>query len=484
MKWMIRMTGLISILSFPLSATPLSEGVPVDGLSATSGQRLAFELEVPANARNLNIAISGGTGDADLYVKAYSVPTESDYECRPYLVGNAERCLFASPSVATYHVMIKAYQGFSQLRLLASYILDGSTQETQVLLNGVVLHGLTQAAGEETQYHIPVPEGATDLSVKISGGTGDADLYVRSGSEATTSNYDCRPYLTGNQEQCDFAIPVAGDYYILLRAYAGYSGVSLSAVYSSASPGNEGDGEVTWTGFDSYYADAIGQTGITLMAALTEAASRHQVHLSYSQVWEALKYTDEDPSNPNNVLLIYTGRSQAKTYNASGNGDPDAWNREHTWPKSHGFPDSRDWAYTDIHQLRPADVSVNSTRGNKDFDTGGSEISEAPGNYTDVDSFEPRDAVKGDIARMMFYMDIRYNGQSNTGTDDLNLVDYSGTSGANLGDLCTLFQWHNQDPVSAQEVARHARIVERQGNRNPFVDNPAWVNEIWGARCE
>jgi hypothetical protein len=46
--------------------------------------------------------------------------------------------------------------------------------------------------------------------------------------------------------------------------------------------------------------------------------------------------------------------------------------------------------------------------------------------------------------------------------------------------LCTLFQWHNQDPVSAQEVARHARIVERQGNRNPFVDNPAWVNAIWG----
>jgi serine protease len=69
------------------------------------------------------------------------------------------------------------------------------------LLNGVALHGLKQAAGEETQYHIPVQGGATDLSVKISGGSGDADLYVRSGDEATTSNYDCRPYLTDNQEQ-------------------------------------------------------------------------------------------------------------------------------------------------------------------------------------------------------------------------------------------------------------------------------------------
>jgi serine protease len=99
------------------------------GFRVTSGQRLAFELEVPVNAWNLNIAISGGTGDTDLYVKAYSVPTESDCECRPYLVGNAERCLFASPSVATYHVMIKAYQSFSQLRLLASYELDGSLRK-------------------------------------------------------------------------------------------------------------------------------------------------------------------------------------------------------------------------------------------------------------------------------------------------------------------------------------------------------------------
>ncbi|MET0091791.1 MAG: endonuclease [Candidatus Thiodiazotropha sp.] len=136
-----------------------------------------------------------------------------------------------------------------------------------------------------------------------------------------------------------------------------------------------------------------------------------------------------------------------------------------------------------MHQLRPADVSVNSLRGNKDYDNGGSLIAEAPGNFTDTDSFEPRDEVKGDLARMMFYMDVRYNGQGNTGTEDLQLVDYTGTSGASLGDLCTLYEWHLEDPVSPQEVARHARIVERQGNRNPFVDNPAWVTEVWGAYC-
>lgn len=134
--------------------------------------------------------------------------------------------------------------------------------------------------------------------------------------------------------------------------------------------------------------------------------------------------------------------------------------------------------------MRPTDVSVNSTRGNKDFDIGGSAIAEAPGNFTDADSFEPRNAVKGDVARMMFYMAVRYNGGDNTGTVDLNLVDYSGTANGNLGKLCVLLAWHNQDPVSTTEINRHARIVQRQGNRNPFVDYPAWANEIWDAYCD
>jgi len=105
---------------------------------------------------------------------------------------------------------------------------------------------------------------------------------------------------------------------------------------------------------------------------------------------------------------------------------------------SHGFPGSSDWAYTDIHHLRPSDASVNSTRGKKDYDNGRPALSEASGNFSDADSFKPRDSIKGDLARMMFYMDVHYNGNDNTGTDDLTLVNYTGTSGANLGSLCTL----------------------------------------------
>lgn len=346
--------------------------------------------------------------------------------------------------------------------------------------NNETRSNLSGAANSETRFELAVPANASNLTIATSGGTGDLDLYVNQGTPPTTSNYTCRPYASGNNENCNFATPVAGTWHIMLRGYSSYSGATLKVSYTV---NGTSTGGATWSGFDAYYSGAIGLSGTQLKNALAGISARNHTRMSYSQVWDALKYTDEDPANTNNVILIYTGRSQAKSFNSSGNSNPDAWNREHTWPKSHGFPDESDWAYTDIHHLRPADASVNSTRGNKDFDNGGSGISEAPGNYTDADSFEPRNAIKGDIARMMFYMDVRYNSNDNTGTENLVLVNTTGTSGANLGKICTLLAWHNQDPVSEQEINRHARIVARQGNRNPFVDYPAWANQLWGTSC-
>ncbi|MET0091792.1 MAG: pre-peptidase C-terminal domain-containing protein [Candidatus Thiodiazotropha sp.] len=342
MKRMIPIAGLCSLAVSPLSALTLSEGVPINGLSATTGQSLDFDIAVPDGARNLSIAMSGGTGDADLYVKAGALPSVNDHDCGPYLSGNTETCEFSAPLATTYYAKVVAYRSFSQLSLTASYDSAGTTTETQVLHNGSTRQGLAQTSGAEARYRIALPDGAKDLEVEISGGSGDADLYLRALQAPTTTQYDCRPYLTGNQEQCAVAAPVAGDYHIMLRAYSDYSGVTLAVHYTESGQDDGGDDASTWSGFQSYYADAIGQTGSALISALSEAASRGQLHLSYSQVWDALKYTDEDPDYPNNVLLIYTGRSQAKSFNASGNNDPDAWNREHTWPKSHGFPDSGD----------------------------------------------------------------------------------------------------------------------------------------------
>lgn len=210
---------------------------------------------------------------------------------------------------------------------------------------------------------------------------------------------------------------------------------------------------------------------------------KNHTRLTYKEAWSALMYTDEDPNNINNVILLYSGRSQLKNLKC-GSGS-DCWNREHVWAKSHGFPQKGMKAYTDIHHLRPADMSINSSRGNKDFDIGGEAHHEAPVNTrSDEDSWEPRDEVKGDIARMLFYMDVRYEG-TDPKTPDLVLVNKITESGQpNLGKLCTLLQWHKNDPVSDWEQRRNDRIEEIQGNRNPFIDNPEYADILWKSQCE
>jgi len=219
-----------------------------------------------------------------------------------------------------------------------------------------------------------------------------------------------------------------------------------------------------------YYNSAEGLSGTALKAALHDIIDDH-TEKSYDFLWTGLKYTDEDPDNSSRFILLYTGRSEPKTASYP------VWNREHSWPKSHGDFGNSPPAGTDMHHLRPTDVDVNSARGNKDYDNGGSKVSGTDDCYTDSDSFEPRDEVKGDCARAMFYMATRYEGDS--GEPDLELVDYTGTSGARLGKLSTLLDWHKNDPVDDWERRRNDRVYSYQNNRNPFIDHPEYVGYIW-----
>jgi endonuclease I len=241
-----------------------------------------------------------------------------------------------------------------------------------------------------------------------------------------------------------------------------------------------------------YYDTAENLEGSELKSALHAIISDH-VKYPYTStstdIWDILKATDEDPNNSDNVILLYTGRSQAKTLN-SGEASPNGsnrWNREHVWSKSHGFPVENDTAYTDVHHLRPADESVNSSRSNLDFDNGGVAHVEATDCNYDGNSWEPRDAVKGDVARMMFYMVVRYDPGYHTDNSlyDLELVDYAGVDIGDppgeplFGKLSTLIQWHLQDPVDAFEQNRNEVAYGYQGNRNPFIDYPQWVESIF-----
>ncbi|MEV7085732.1 endonuclease [Streptomyces sp. NPDC093085] len=226
---------------------------------------------------------------------------------------------------------------------------------------------------------------------------------------------------------------------------------------------------------DTYYQNAIGKSGTALKSAL-HTIIKDQTKISYAAVWDALKNTDQDPANSSNVIELYTGKSIAKSSNGGNTGN---WNREHVWAKSHGGFGEATGPGTDLHHLRPEDVTVNSVRGNKDFDNGGSAVSGAPGNYTDADSFEPRDAVKGDVARMILYMAVRYEGDDGWPDLEPNEKVNNGSSPA-MGKLSVLKAWSQQDPPDAFEKRRNEVIyASYQHNRNPFIDHPEWVASIW-----
>ncbi|NOX86850.1 MAG: T9SS type A sorting domain-containing protein [Chlorobi bacterium] len=225
-----------------------------------------------------------------------------------------------------------------------------------------------------------------------------------------------------------------------------------------------------------YYDGTEGLTGEELKAALHDIIKGH-VEYSYSDLRDfILPNSDEDPDNSSNVILIYSGISRAKSNFGGGQGQ---WNREHVWAKSHGDFGTTPPAGTDAHHIRPADVQVNSIRGNLDFDTGGSPVPGAPGCKVDADSFEPRDAVKGDVARMIFYMAVRYEGDD--GEPDLEVVDRVNTApNPEHGKLSTLLLWNAQDPPDDFEMNRQEVVYDYQQNRNPFIDHPEFVDEIWG----
>ena len=234
-----------------------------------------------------------------------------------------------------------------------------------------------------------------------------------------------------------------------------------------------------------YYNTAEGKAGNELRAALHQIVRNHHV-IPYSSTSfdtsDALKVLDQSPTNSNYVTLIYNGSNQLASDFALATG----WNREHMWPQSYGL-DGVEPSYSDLHNLRACDANVNSSRGNKFYDTTTTNgagyafpaFSEAPLCSTDSDSWEVHPSERGEIARAMFYLATRYTGDA-VNEPLLTLTDTTAqitATSANMGKLSTLLAWHYSDPVSSAEQLRNDRIYSLyQTNRNPFVDRPEWVN--------
>ncbi|RNC86722.1 MAG: T9SS C-terminal target domain-containing protein [Winogradskyella sp.] len=257
-------------------------------------------------------------------------------------------------------------------------------------------------------------------------------------------------------------------------------------------PTEENLGIVQSTEPAGYYDSLIGKSGNDLRQAIQDIIADENVvrtH-SYADVIDILKEADQNPENSNQVWLVYTEEGRSKLDLQTSSFSAGKWNREHTFPRSRaGYDDWEDFddfatgintfistnadslrhGNSDAHALRAADASENSRRSNRHY-SNNFDSDEYNGSVGTLGSF------KGDVARGVLYLDLRYNG--------LQIVDGfpSSSPTGNLGDLATLLQWHANDAPDDYEMNRNNVIYNWQRNRNPLIDLPDLVDYIWGSR--
>ncbi|MDR6459572.1 endonuclease I/chitodextrinase [Chryseobacterium vietnamense] len=248
-----------------------------------------------------------------------------------------------------------------------------------------------------------------------------------------------------------------------------------------------------------YYNSANGLSGAALKTELSSIITNGHVDKGYSGLWTAYKTTDidKDYENDGTILDIYSekpsgadsynytpGSDQCGTYSTEGN----CYNREHIVPQS--LFNQASPMVADIHFIRATDGKVNGMRSNYPFgkvgsasftSQNGSKLGNSVSSGYAGTVFEPIDEFKGDVARMIFYFVTRYQSKLSTFSSG-NMLGSSTFPGLQTWELNVLLAWHNQDPVSQAEIKRNNASYTFQGNRNPFIDNPNYVNLIWGSQ--
>jgi len=209
----------------------LANGVAVSGLRDFETQReLHFSLDVPVDVSDLQFQISGGTGDADLYVQFGSPPTTSSYDCRPNLAGNNETCSIPNAQTGTYYGMVRAESPFTDVNLVGSFD-DGSTGWIKTDVSGSEFHW--------QHFTLEVNPHMSSLSARMFGGNFpggeiglggyDNDIFLRHGSKPAFFTYDCRTNGFSYSERCTISNPAAGTWYISIYTEKNFTGVTLEA---------------------------------------------------------------------------------------------------------------------------------------------------------------------------------------------------------------------------------------------------------------
>lgn len=278
-------------------------------------------------------------------------------------------------------------------------------------------------------------------------------------------------------------------------------------------------GGAAWAQAPAGYYDSVDTSSSAALRSTIHAVIDDHQRFPYTSggtdTWDILEQAQEDPSNASRILDVYRNES----YSKQGGGNS-LYNREHTWPRSYGFPNDggTNYPFTDCHQLHLCNIAYNSSRDNKPFRNCSSSCAEEetvsnnglgggtgsyPGNSnwttggSSTGTWEVWSGRRGDIARSLLYLDVRYEGGQHgiTGANepDLILTDNnaliaasqtgSNESVAYMGELSVLLQWHLEDPVDDFERERNDVVYGFQGNRNPFVDHPEWVDCVFNGAC-
>jgi fibronectin type 3 domain-containing protein len=242
-------------------AGPCTPPAAPTGLNATA-----------ASSSQINLAWGASSG-ATSYTILRSATSGGPYSS----VGTSATTSFSNTGLTastTYYYVVQASNGTCNSGNSAQASATTQAGPSTVLTNGVPVTGVSGAQGSQQTWTMSVPAGATNLQFVTSGGTGDADLYVRFGSAPTTSTYDCRPYLNGNNETCTFATPSAGTWYVMLHGYSAFSGLSLTGSFSAActppaAPTGLGATAVSSSQINLSWTASSGATSYTILRSTT-----------------------------------------------------------------------------------------------------------------------------------------------------------------------------------------------------------------------
>ena len=447
--------------------------------------------------------------DTAEYLELFGEP-ETDYSGSSLLVLEGDSGENPGQVDRVYVAGVTNTAGFWHTGLLTDEIEDGS-------LTVALVTGFTGTVGDDLDTNDDgtldaTPWATLDDTVALSdGGAGDLTYS----STVLAPGFDGVPVRPGGASRVPYGLDrdVVSDW-----RRNDFDGEGLPGFVGSLVSGEAINTPrmVNTVGVEDFYS-AVDPTDSATLRATLHAAIENHVRFPYSDAgtdtWDVLELADEDPNDSGSILDVYRNASYPKVGGGNAN-----YNREHTWPRTFGFPDDGpgNYPFTDCHQLYLSDIGYNSDRGSLAFGTctaacsenvtllnngqgGGSGV--YPGNSNwftgsgNTGTWETWGGRRGDVARAQLYLAIRYEGGTHAFrgfaepdlrlTDDTSLiVGGSNMSVAYMGRLSTVLAWHREDPVDDVERARNEAVYRFQGNRSPFVDHPEWVECVFlGTGC-